>query len=90
MKLLFLSLLIFAACGKEKIQAPQQCGFVFDKYYQNPPMDTTLANRTYWLRITNDTSSLPPPNVNYVLQVSKAVYDTMLIAGQPYPVMYCY
>ena len=94
MKLLFLSsLIVLAACGKEQIDRPQTCGFVFDKYYQNPPMDTTLANRTYYLRLASDTVRLPPPAppiTNWVLQVPKNIYDTMLIAGQNYPPMYCY
>lgn len=93
MKHIFILIALFAtSCGKE-IQAPQACGYVFDKYYQNPPMDTTLANRTYWLRMTSDTVNLPPPAppiTNWVLQVPKVIWDTMLVAGQQYPPLYCY
>lgn len=91
--ILILIAFLAASCGKEDIQSPLACGYVFDKYFQNPPGDTTLALRTYWLRlVSSPTIPVPPapPNTFWVLQVPKAIYDTMLVAGQTYPPQYCY
>lgn len=94
MKLIFSFLFMAAiACTKQDIESPQACGYVFDKYFQNPPGDTTLALRTYWLRlVSSPTIPVPPapPNTFWVLQVPKAIYDTMLVTGQTYPPQYCY
>ncbi len=81
------------SCTKDReVQQPQTCGFVFDKYYQNPPADTTLANRTYWIRMASDTILLPPPAplpTNWVVQVPKAIYDTILSPGHN-AIYFCY
>lgn len=88
-KILFAMLICVAlfSCTKE-IDKTQTCGWVFHKFYQNPPGDTMLANRTYWLWLHNDTLSNAPGN-SYKIQVSKPTFDTMLV-GQPYPQQYCY
>lgn len=79
-------ILIFLSCSKqhnEFINA-QRCGWVAHKFYMNPPMDTTLINRTYWLQWSPDTTCLPSnPSCGYYynIQVPKSCYDTMLING---------
>lgn len=91
MKLFYIALAFLFACSKEQ-SAPAACGYVFDKYYQNPPGDTTLANRTYWVRVASDTIIAPPPAppiTNWVVQVTKPVYDTMLRSGKN-AVLFCY
>ena len=90
MKLL-LFILLLISCTKE-VEKPTACGYVFDKYYLNPPGDTTLANRTYWVRVASDTTILPPPAppiTNWVVQVTKPVFDTILRSGKN-AVLYCY
>ena len=77
MKKILAIVLIIGVISCTKEQNVAACGFVFDKYYQNPPADTTLANRTYWLRMTNDT--IAPNAVTYILQVQKPIWDTMLV-----------
>ena len=71
-----LFLITVISCTKEQNVAA--CGYVFDKYYQNPPADTTLANRTYWLRMTNDTLGQGAGDI-YIRQVPKPIWDTMLV-----------
>lgn len=86
MKQIIVFLIILTACGKSTPTNPiaQRCGWVAHKYYQNPPMDTTIANRTYWLQWVPDTVC-PPGNPNcgiyYNIQVPKSCWDTMLPAG---------
>ena len=91
MKIFYIALAFLFACSKEQ-SAPAACGYVFDKYYQNPPGDTTLGNRTYWVRVASDTIIAPPPAppiTNWVVQVTKPVYDTMLTSGKN-AVRFCY
>jgi hypothetical protein len=90
-KMLFVLLVLLAlmACSKEsRIEA--RCGWVTHKYYQNPPSDTTVANRTYWLLWAEDTvcQGIPCLFTAYNVQVTKAVYDTMIV--NRYPDQYCY
>lgn len=90
--LFYLCLFFAAACGKD-VDAPQACGYVFDKIYKSPPGDTSGPLRTYWLWMASDTVILPPPAppiTHWQIQVPKRVYDTMLVPGQRYPPRYCY
>jgi hypothetical protein len=91
MKLIYFFVFALFACSKQ-VDRPAACGYAFAKYYQNPPADTTLANRTYWVRVASDTVILPPPAppiTNWVVQVTKPVYDTMLLSGKN-AVLFCY
>lgn len=94
MKLFLIALALAAAgCHKERISRPLACGFVFDKYFASPPGDSSAANRTYYLWLASDTTTpIPPapPISRWIVQVVKDVWDTMFVAGQPYPPRYCY
>lgn len=99
MKKLIFALVFLAACSPEYMPPPKQapktqrCGTVGDKKYMNPPGDTTLANRTYWVLFSPDTAITCPPGVLYCgianyLQVPKSVYDTIIERGRGN--RYCY
>ena len=77
------------SCTKESIEEKQAvCHTVFHKDYKNPPSDTTLANRTYWLWMVIDPNAYLIPGNVYELQVPKYIWDTMLVVR--YPDIYCY
>ena len=86
-KIILAAILLITVISCTKEQNVAACGFVFDKYYQNPPADTTLANRTYWLHMAQDTLGTFPGNT-YVIQVQKTIWDTMLVNSSWE--IYCY
>lgn len=92
MRILIISAFVILASCRKEVSKPAACGFVFDKFYQSPPGDTSTPLRTYWLRVASDTNILPPPApgiTNWVIQVPKNIYDTMLRSGKN-AVLYCY
>jgi len=93
--LLFVLLVIVCLIGCKKEIDPnpapqaQTCDFVFDRHFENPPADTTLANRKYFLSLVKDTSvcinCYHPAGNLYNKEVSKITFDTIKLSSK-----YCY
>ena len=77
-KIILAAILLITVISCTKEQNVQVCRFVVDKFTWNPPSDTTLANRRYYLQTAIDTLGTFPGNID-TLQVPKPIYDTMLV-----------
>ena len=67
---------LFAVISCTKEENIQACGYVYDKYYEDPQANPAL--RVYWLRMANDTLGQGSGNI-YIRQVPKPIWDTMLV-----------